>query len=103
MTSVALRADALACHAAALAAVEPRRLIAECLARDGRGLVLRDRQGRMLARHEGPVLLVGAGKASAGMAGAVADATRGGLVIVPHGSAGRSAGSVEMATATIAA
>ena len=98
MTGVALRADALACYAAALAAVEPRRLVAECLARDGRGLVLRDRQGRMRARHEGPVLLVGAGKASAGMAGAVADATRGGLVIVPHGSGGRSAGGVEVAT-----
>lgn len=102
MSSPALRADALACQAAALAAVDPHALVAGCLARAGTALVLRDRQGRMLARHDGPVLLVGAGKASLGMSEAAADAARprllGGLVIVPHGGEGRSVSGVEITT-----
>src|SRR5262249_43156119 len=102
VSSRALRADALACQAAALAAVDPHALVAGCLARAGTALVLRDRQGRMLARHEGPVLLVGAGKASLGMSEAAADAARprllGGLRILPHGSGGRSVNGVEFTT-----
>jgi glycerate-2-kinase len=103
VSSAPLRADALACHAAALAAVEPARLVAGCLSGDGRILVLRDPQGRPLARHEGPVLLVGAGKASIGLVDAATEAAGtalvGGLVIVPHGSGRPSAGAVEVATA----
>jgi len=102
VSSSALRSDALACHAAALAAVDPHALVAGCLGRDGSVLVLRDRQGRTLARHDGPVLLVGAGKASLRMIEAAADATRprlrGGLVIVPHGGEGRSVSGVEIMT-----
>lgn len=102
MSNSALRTDALACHAAALVAVDPHALVAGCLARDGSALVLRDRQGRALARHDGPALLVGAGKASLGMIEAAADAARprlmGGLVIVPHGGEGRSVSGVEIAT-----
>ena len=44
MSNSALRTDALACHAAALVAVDPHALVAGCLARDGSALVLRDRQ-----------------------------------------------------------
>src|SRR5437762_7062455 len=67
----ALRADALACHAAALAAVEPGRLVAAQLVRDVGGLVLRSAGGAM---RTGPVLVVGAGKGALAMARAAADA-----------------------------
>ena len=87
----ALRADAHACLAAGLAAVEPGRLVARGLLREGESLVLRAPDGRELARHRGPVRLVGAGKAAAGMARAtaaiVADALDGGAVVVPAGAA----------------
>src|SRR5579884_3308499 len=73
------RADALACWRAAVAAVEPGRLVAAVLGREGEALVLRDAAGRMRARHAGPALLVGAGKAALAMARA-ADAAARGLV-----------------------
>ena len=102
MSWAALRADALACHAAALAAVEPGRLVAPSLAGAGGALRLRGRSGAPLAEHTGPVLVVGAGKAALAMAGAAAevlgDACAGGLVIVPHGGAGPCHGGIEVAT-----
>jgi len=88
-----LRADARACFAAALAAVDPERAVACALARDGDALVLRGADGEALARHAGPVLLVGAGKAVVSMASAartVAGASlRDGVVIAPHGRVAR--------------
>jgi hydroxypyruvate reductase len=84
----ALRADAHACLAAGLAAVEPMRLIAGALARASDALVLRAPDGREVARHRGPVRLVGAGKAAAGMSRAAAaivgDALDGGVVVAPE-------------------
>jgi len=95
----ALRADALACHAAALAAVEPGALVAAHLARDAGTLRLRD---DVAASHAGPVLVVGAGKAALAMARAAAaaagSACRGGIVIVPHGGDGPCPGGVEVLT-----
>ncbi len=103
MTIGSLRADALACHAAALAAVDPARLVARCLGRAGSTLVLRDGAGGTRARHTGPVLLVGAGKAALAMARAAAGIAGGdvvgGIVVVPHGGAGPCPGGVEVATA----
>lgn len=87
-----LRADALACHAAALAAVEPQRLVARHLTSTSGALALRGRDGAPMASHAGPVLLVGAGKAALGMARAVVDVAgtrvRGGVVVVPHAVTG---------------
>ena len=84
----ALRADAHACLAAGLAAVEPGRLVARALARECEALVLRTPDGREVARHRGPVRLVGAGKAAAGMSRAAAaivgDALDAGVVVVPE-------------------
>ena len=88
MIPARLRADAEACFAAAVAAVEPGRLVARGLARDGDTLVLRGRTGEEIARHCGPVCIVGAGKAVVAMARAtsaiVGRDTVGGLVIAPH-------------------
>src|SRR5690242_17616656 len=82
-----LRADAHACLRVGLAAVEPARLVARVLARDGTGLVLQAPDGGVIARHRGPVRLVGAGKAAAAMARAaaavVADALVAGVVVAP--------------------
>src|SRR5439155_1071594 len=98
----ALRADALACHAAALAAVEPGGLVARRLERAATALRLRGRSGELLAEHAGRVLVVGAGKAALAMARAAAevvgDASAGGLVVVPHGGAGPCPGGIEVAT-----
>jgi hydroxypyruvate reductase len=103
VSAAALRADALACHAAALAAVAPAALVARRLGRDGAALVLRDGAGGVVGRHAGPVLLVGAGKAGLAMARAAATAADaacvGGLVVVPHGGGGPGPGRVEVATA----
>src|SRR5262245_51973048 len=100
MELTALRRDARACHAAALAAVEPGRLVAAHLARGAGGLALTTPGGVVV--HDGPVLVVGAGKAALAMARAAATAAgarcRGGLVIVPHGDAGPCPGGVEVAT-----
>src|SRR5439155_402070 len=97
----ALRADALACHAAALAAVEPGRLVARSLERAGGALRLRGRSGAPVAEHAGRVLVVGAGKAALAMARAAAEilggARAGGLVVVPHGGAGPCPGGIEVA------
>ena len=57
MTPVTLRTDALACHAAAVAAVEPGALVARGLARSGGRLHLVARNGTALAEHGGPVLV----------------------------------------------
>jgi len=97
-----LRADALACHAAALVAVEPGRLVARSLGRAATALRLHGRNGEVLAEHAGRVLVVGGGKAALAMARAaaevVSDASAGGLVIVPHGGAGACPGGIEVAT-----
>jgi glycerate-2-kinase len=98
-----LRTDALACHAAALAAVAPAPLVRRCLRRDGGRLVLHDREGAALASHAGPVVLVGGGKAALAMAReatlATGGACRGGVVVVPHGTAGSCAPGVDVLSA----
>jgi glycerate 2-kinase len=92
------RADALACWRAAVAAVEPGRLVAGVLGREGDVLVLRDGAGRIRARHAGPVLLVGAGKAALAMARAAGAAARGllcgGVLVVPHAAVAPAADNV---------
>ena len=102
MSWAALRADALACHAAALAAVEPGILVRRGLERAGGRIRLRGRGGELIAEHAGRVLVVGAGKAGLAMARAAAavlgDACAGGLVIVPHGAAGPCPRGIEVAT-----
>jgi glycerate 2-kinase len=94
-----LRADARALFASALAAVAPGPLVARHLWREGDALVLSE-SGRVIARHAGPVLVVGAGKAGLGMAraavAAVGEACVGGLVIVPHGAEGACGDGVEV-------
>ncbi len=85
MSATPLRTAARACFDAALAAIEPCRLVEGALRRDGDALVL-DGAGRP-AVHRGPVLLVAAGKAALAMAtGAAAAQARAGMVIVPHGA-----------------
>jgi glycerate-2-kinase len=83
----ALRADAHACFAAALAAVEPGRLVARALARAGDEVVLCAPDGSVLARHRGSITVVGAGKAVVAMAraavSALGPAVAAGLVIAP--------------------
>jgi hydroxypyruvate reductase len=78
------RADALACYRAAVGAVEPARLVKEHLTRSGSRLALANG-----ARHEGPVLIVSAGKAGLAMARAAAevvgDGCVGGVVVIPRG------------------
>jgi glycerate-2-kinase len=102
MTIAVLRADARACLDAALAAVDPARLVARRLRRGGDTLTLADASGREVGRHHGPVLVVGAGKAALAMGRAAAtaagDACRGGRLIVPHGGAGPCPGGVAVAT-----
>jgi hydroxypyruvate reductase len=97
MTRAELRADAHACFAAALAAVEPGAAVARALVRDGDTLVLRD-AGGVVARHRGPVCVVGAGKAAPAMARAaatiVASSLTSGLVIAPHGGASGGGGAI---------
>jgi hydroxypyruvate reductase len=102
MTTAVLRADARACFDAALAAVEPARLVDGRLRRRGDALVLADAGGGEVARHAGPVLVVGAGKAALAMGAAAAaaagDACRGGRLIVPHAGTGPCPGGVDVAT-----
>lgn len=86
-----LRQDASACLAAALAAVDPAGLVRRALARTDDTLVLLgEAPGRVLGRHRGPVLLLGAGKAALAMARGAIDLLPGasGLVIVPRGTPG---------------
>ena len=59
MSAADARADALACYRAALAAVEPARLLRERLGRAGSRLVLGGE-----ASHAGPVIVLAAGKAA---------------------------------------
>lgn len=100
MTFAGLRSDAAACFTAALAAVEPGAVVARALAREGRALVLRDRCGDEVARHAGPVRVVGAGKAVVAMARAaraiVGPDLADGLVIAPHGGPGSDLGVVRV-------
>lgn len=100
MTLATLRADALACHAAAVAAVEPGRLVRARLRSSDDALALVD-DARPRAEHRGPVVIVGAGKAGLAMARAAADVAGrvcvGGVVVVPHGGEGPCAGGVEVA------
>src|SRR5262245_35087376 len=96
MSTSALRAAARACFDAALAAVEPGRLVTAALARVGDRPQLRS--GDAIAVHRGPVPLVGAGKAARSMAAAAATLTqpRGGIVIVPHGQRGAGLDPIEI-------
>ncbi len=102
MIEPALRQDALACHAAALAAVAPGRCLATCVTRSGGRLVLAGAAGRRVDEHTGPVVIVGAGKAALAMGHAAAEIVgadlRGGLVVAPHGSTGTCHGSLAVAT-----
>ncbi|HLY37819.1 MAG TPA: DUF4147 domain-containing protein [Candidatus Binatia bacterium] len=99
-TLARLRADALACWSAALAAVDAAGLVGRHLARRNDALVLRTGAGTTVAEHRGPVVVVGGGKAAVAMAraaaGIVGDACTGGIVVAPHGAAGE--GAVEVAT-----
>lgn len=92
MSHATLRADARACFDAALAAVDPRRVVARGLVATDQGLALRSVDGTILARHDGSVLLVSVGKAAVGMAHAVAviagAQVQQGVVLAPHGSVG---------------
>jgi glycerate-2-kinase len=92
----ALRAAAHACFEAALAAVEPGRLVTAALGREGDRLELR--VGSRGAVHRGPVILVGAGKAAGAMARAAATVAqhRSGIVIVPHDQPGPALEGVEI-------
>jgi glycerate-2-kinase len=87
MTTFDPRADALACYRAAVAAVEPSRLVRGRLARAGSCLVLDGRTS-----PGGPVIVLSAGKAALAMASAAADIVRdvraAGVAVVPHGGAG---------------
>ena len=82
-----LRTAARACFDAALASVDPRRLVGEALRREGGALRLETAAG--VRSHRGPVLLVAAGKPALGMAqGAAAAQPIAGVVVVPHGVPG---------------
>ena len=98
MTRDVLRSDAHACFAAGLAAVEPAALVRRSLIRDGDALVLRGPDGTTIARHRGPVVVVGAGKAAVGMARAAAAVAAAsiaaGVVIAPPGAGTESAGPI---------
>jgi glycerate-2-kinase len=102
MTSATLRADARACFDAALAAVDPVRLVGGRLHRRGDELVLADAGGAEVGCHAGPVLVIGAGKAALAMGAAAAtaagEACRGGQLVVPHGAGGGCPGGVQVAT-----
>jgi glycerate-2-kinase len=95
------RDDARACFAAALDAAQPGPRVSHHLRRSGGSLVLATGTAAPLSRHDGPVLLVGAGKAALGMATAavtaIGTACVGGLVIVPRGGIGPCGGGVEIA------
>src|SRR5436305_849070 len=90
MTLAEMRRDALECWRAAVEAVHPGRLVSARLRRVADTLCLGAPGAAVTARHAGPVLVVGAGKAARSMAEAVAraagQALHGGIVIVPHGS-----------------
>lgn len=93
--------DARACFRAALAAVEPGRLVGEWLARDGDVLVLRRPHLGAIARHPGPVLVVAAGKAAAAMAAAACGvAGVDGYAIVPHAAVPAHPGRVTVVGAS---
>src|SRR5215813_1118392 len=83
-----LRTAARACFDAALASVDPRRLVGQGLGREGDVLRLETRDG--VLSHRGPLLLMAVGKAALGMAHGGAEVARpdAGVVIVPHGVAG---------------
>jgi len=82
-----LRTAARACFDAALASVDPRRLVGEVLQREGGVLRLETPAG--VRSYRGPVLLVAAGKPALGMAqGAAAAQPAAGVVVVPHGVPG---------------
>ena len=105
--SPAGREDALACYRAASDAVHPGRLVARSLKRVGADLVLTSSDGGqsvqsvLIARHAGPVLLVGGGKAALAMARAAVErvgaACVGGLVVVPRGGGGYCGAGIEVA------
>jgi glycerate 2-kinase len=81
--SAELRAAARACFDAALAAVDPGRLVGSALRRHDDVLDLEEDD--VVAGHRGPVLLLAAGKAGLAMAqGAAAARARDGLIVVPH-------------------
>src|SRR5262245_60462684 len=86
MSGTTVRADAHACFAAAVAAVDPERLVRQRLWRDGATLRLAAPGGDR--SHRGPVILIAVGKAAVAMARgafpAVAPAT--GIILVPHGA-----------------
>jgi glycerate 2-kinase len=87
MTDEMLRAAARSCFDAALASVDPGRLVGEALRRDGDVLHL-DTPGARHS-HRGPVLLVAAGKPALGMArGAAVARPTAGFVVAPHGAPG---------------
>src|SRR5262249_32692331 len=72
---------------AALASVDPRRLVGQVLGREGDAVRLETRDE--VLSHRGPLLLVAAGKAALGMAhGATVARPEAGIVVVPHGGAG---------------
>ncbi len=103
MPADALRRDAQAIFAAAVAAVAPERVLARRLARDGDRLRLMPAGGPPV-EHAGPVVVVGAGKAGRGMARAAAALLgrqcRGGLVIVPHQDMASDEGGIEIVGAS---
>jgi hydroxypyruvate reductase len=86
MSGPGLRADARACFDAAVAAVDPERLVRQRLSRDGGSLRL-VAPGADLS-HGGPVILVAAGKAALAMARGAAQAASpaAGVIVVPHGA-----------------
>lgn len=91
-----LRAAARACFDAAVAGVAPRPLVAAALRRDGDELTLA--VPAATARHRGPVVVVGAGKAAAGMvAGVPGPAGLQGLIVVPHGTTVSGPPGIELA------
>lgn len=95
---VRLRADAAACYADAVRAVAPAELVARALTRTDAGLVLHDASGQTIATHDGPVVLVGGGKAALAMArqaaSAIGSRLTGGVIVVPHGGSGEVAEGV---------
>ncbi|HID41032.1 MAG TPA: DUF4147 domain-containing protein, partial [Pyrodictium sp.] len=96
LEKTSLHRDLLDALEAALEAVEPRRLLRRCLRRCGSCVEIQN-VGRLCPA--GGVYVVGFGKASRGMAGAVVETLDGlveaGVVIAPPGMAGR-VGPVEV-------
>jgi len=83
-TDPELRTSARTCFDAAIAAVNPGRLVAGALRREGDALVL-DVPSRGARIHRGPVMLAAAGKAALAMTeGAAAAGAATGVVVVPH-------------------